>query len=326
MTESMNSLYSALSAHGLKKKDVRAVLPSWWEDEIANTPAGLQQAKLIVAKALNLKVRPLVESPPRVEFDLPAMRRFKLVKGTTEDDVEIAVALARSASKIVLSSIDHEFVRPGTAAEVRAQILATGKKWVDLEGLIEFCWSAGIPVIHLASSMMKKKMDGIAMATKGRPSIVLSSGRSYGFMLFHLAHELGHIALGHLDPNGAIVDSKIEKDTDDKEDSEREADCYALELLAGHQSNLRLKHVMRPEALAHTVVAYGEQHKIAPTHVLLNCAFNGNFWGLCTNTLKVLANAEGRSDRELISKHLYANLPSDIKEDSLGILETLVGQ
>ncbi|MHB0782013.1 ImmA/IrrE family metallo-endopeptidase [Pseudomonas putida] len=325
MTDSMKSLYSALSRHGMKKPDVRAILPAWWDDEIAETEAGLQQAKLFVAKALNLKIRPLVESPPRVEFDLPAQRRFKLAKGTTEDDVELAVALARSASKIVLSSIDHDFVRPGSAAEVRAQILATGRKWVDLEGLVAYCWQAGIPVIHLASSLMRRKMDGIAMSTKGRPSIVLSSRRVYGFMLFHLAHELGHVALGHVDANGAIVDTKIEKEPDGKDDAEREADCYALELLAGHQGNLRLTSFQKPMVLARIVTEYGKEHKIAPNHVLLNCAYNGDFWGLCSNTLKVLCEADGKSDKEVIDKHLYENLPDDIKEDNLGILGTLVG-
>ncbi|EPV8688024.1 ImmA/IrrE family metallo-endopeptidase [Pseudomonas aeruginosa] len=325
MTDTMKSLYSALGRHGLRKTDVRAILPAWWDDEIADTAAGLQQAKLFVAKALNLKIRPLVETPPRVEFDLPAERRFKLAKGTTEEHVSLAVALARSASKIVLSSMDREFTRPGSAAEVRAHILASGRRWVDLEGLVNYCWQCGIPVVHLASSLMKKKMDGIAMSTKGRPSIVLSSRRVYGFMLFHLAHELGHVALGHLEPNGAIVDTTIEKDPEGKDDAERAADGYALELLSGHQGNLRLARVQKPAALAHTVTEYGKQYQIAPSHVLLNCAYNGDFWGLCSNTLKVLCERDGSTDKQVLDRHLYENLPADIKEDNLGILGTLVG-
>ncbi|MGF6590693.1 ImmA/IrrE family metallo-endopeptidase [Pseudomonas sp. 2835] len=324
MAESIQNLYSALTAHGLKKKDVQAILPSWWEDGIAETPAGLQQAKLIVAKALNLKVRPLVEDPPRVEFDLPEMRRFKLMKGTTEDDVQLAVALARSASKLVLSAFDREFQRPDSAEEVRRQILATGRPWVDLEGLVEYCWKVGIPVIHLASSLMKRKMDGIAMATKGRPTIVLSSRKACGYLLFHLAHELGHVALGHLDPNGAIVDNNIQDDPDGKDEAERAADAYALELLAGKQAQLTLSRFVAAPVLARMAKEFGTQHAIDPTHVLLNSAHNGNFWPLCTATLGVLA--EGRKDQELIAQHLLANVQSDLKEDSLALLGTLVGQ
>lgn len=322
MTDTIQNLYSALREHGLQKKDVKAILPSWWEDAIAETPAGLQQAKLIVAKALNLKVRPLVEDPPRVEFDLPEMRRFKLVKGTTEDDVQLAVALARSASKLVLSVYDQDFQRPGSAADVRKQILATGRPWVDLEGLLEYCWGAGIPVIHLASALMKRKMDGIAMATRGRPTIVLSSRKACGYLLFHLAHELGHVALGHLDTNGAIVDNDI-NDADGKDDAERAADAYALELLTGKQPKLNLSRYYPAPVLAKLAVDFGKLHAIDPTHVVLNCAHNGNFWPLCTATLNVLA--EGRKDQEIVTKHLLSNVSKELKEDSLSLLGTLVG-
>lgn len=324
MTDTIQNLYSALNAHGLKKRDVQAILPSWWEDEIAKTPAGLQQAKLILAKALNLKVRPLVEDPPRVEFDLPEMRRFKLVKGTTEDDVQLAVALARSASKLVLSAFDHKCQQPGSAEQVRRQILSTGKPWVDLEGLLQYCWQLGIPVIHLASALMKKKMDGIAMATKGRPTIVLSSRKACGYLLFHLAHELGHIALGHLDTNGAIVDTSIQENSDSKDEAEQAADAYAIRLLAGEQARLSLSRFLPAPTLARLAEDYGRQHAIDPTHVLLNSAHNGNFWPLCTKTLGILA--EGRKDSDLISQHLFANIQDGLKEDSLSLLGNLVGQ
>lgn len=324
MTDTIQNLYSALNAHGLKKRDVKAILPSWWEDEIAKTPAGLQQAKLIVAKALNLKVRPLVEDPPRVEFDLPEMRRFKLVKGTTEDDVQLAVALARSASKLVLSAVDREFQHPGSAADVRRQILATGKPWVDLEGLLQYCWQVGIPVIHLASALMRKKMDGIAMATKGRPTIVLSSRKACGYLLFHLAHELGHIALGHLDSNGAIVDTDIQDDPAGKDEAEQAADRYAIELLAGEQARLTLGRFVPAVTLARMAEDFGMKHAIDPTHVLLNSAHNGDFWPLCTKTLGILS--EGKKDSDLISRHLFANIQDDLKEDSRSLLGTLVGQ
>lgn len=324
MTDTIQNLYSALKAHGLQKKDVKAILPGWWEDAIADTPAGLQQAKLIVAKALNLKVRPLVEDPPRVEFDLPELRRFKLTRGTTEDDVQLAVALARSASKLVLSVFDRELVKPGSAEQVRRHILSSGRPWVDLEGLLEYCWQVGIPVVHLASALMKRKMDGIAMATKGRPTIVLSSRKACGYLLFHLAHELGHVALGHLDPNGAIVDNDIQEDSNGKDEAERAADAYALELLTGKQPQLKLTSFYKAPILARMAIDYGKQHSIDPTHVVLNSAHNGNFWPLCTATLNVLS--EGRKDKDLVNKYLFDNVRSELKEDSLSLLGTLVGQ
>ncbi|NAT22097.1 ImmA/IrrE family metallo-endopeptidase [Pseudomonas syringae] len=291
MTESMQSLYSALREQGLPKSQVRALMPSWWNDDIADTAGGLQQAKFILARAFNLKLRSIAETPARIEFDLPEQRRFKLIKGTTAEDVTLAVALARSASKMTLSNINVPYTRPGSAAEIRAEILASGKRWVGLDDLLAYCWSCGIPVIHLATPLMRRKMDGIAMSTKGRPTIVLSSKKECGYLLFHLAHELGHIALGHLDDNGAIVDTEIAKSPNGKEPDEVDADNYALELLVGRSdTKLRLSRPMSAPSLARLVSNYGVANSIDPTHVVLNCAHNGNYWGLCTNTLKLLAS------------------------------------
>ncbi|PBQ22009.1 hypothetical protein CCL08_01690 [Pseudomonas congelans] len=323
MTESMQSLYSALRQQGLPKNQVRSLMPSWWHDDIADTAGGLQQAKFILARAFNLKLRSIAETPARIEFDLPEQRRFKLIKGTTAEDVTLAVALARSASKVTLANIDVPYTRPGSASEIRAQILASGKRWVGLDELLAYCWSCGIPVIHLATPLMRRKMDGIAMSTKGRPTIVLSSKKECGYLLFHLAHELGHIALGHLDDNGAIVDTEIAKSSSGKEPDEVDADNYALELLAGRSgAKLRLSRPMSAPSLAQVVSNYGVVNGIDPTHVVLNCAHNGNYWGLCTNTLKLLASE--MPDQKIVTSYLFRNLAEEIKEDSLELLRTLV--
>lgn len=323
MTESIHSLYSALKQHGIRQKDVSQMLPSWWEDEIAATASGLQQAKLIVAKALNLKIRPLIESPPRIEFDLPEMRRFKLIKGTTANDVDLAVSLARSASKIVLSSFDRMYFKPGSAKEVREEILSSGRPWVDLEDLINYCFGIGIPVIHLASSLMKKKMDGIAMMSGSRPTIVLSSKKAHGYLLFHLAHELGHIALGHLEPNGAIVDTEITKSDGERDEAEKEADNYALELLSGSLANVTLHRFVKAPELARQAIEFGTMNQIAPTHVVLNSAFNGSFWGLCNATLKILGEGKA-ADQTFITERLFRTI-DEPKEDNVELLRKLVG-
>lgn len=60
-----------------------------------------------------------------------------------------------------------------------------------------------------------------------------NSGEKYGFMLFDLAHELGHIAKGHLKASaeGVFVDRKI--DSGATADLEGEANSYAFGLMAG---------------------------------------------------------------------------------------------
>lgn len=326
MTESITSIYSTFREYGLTPEKVKSILPSWWRDEIAETQAGLQQAKIIIARALNLKLVDFLSDPAKVTFDLPDQKSFKLRKGTSEDDVILAIAIARSASKIVLSNLSEQnkFAKIDSAIDIRNKILNSGKPWVDLDSLVAYCWSIGIPVIHLSSKLIKKKMDGIAMHTKGIPTIVLSSQQKIGYLLFHLAHELGHFYLGHLNSseNDARVDAKISNDNNDA--AEQAADQYALQLLAGDQCKLSLPRLYKAETLADLAISFGSERKIDPTHVILNCAYNEGLWPLCASTLKILGNTN-ETDKETIARHLFNNISSEIKEDNLELLRTLVG-
>lgn len=329
MTESICNIYSAFKEHGLKSNQVKSLLPSWWNDKIAETPAGLQQAKIIIAKALNLKLIEFLDNPAKIVFDLPNQKSFKLRKGTSEDDVTLAIAIARSVSKLTLSNFDKKQPSPKieSALNIRTKILGSGKSWVDLDSLLDYCWSIGIPVIHLNSPLMKKKMDGVAMYTKGLPTIVLSSQKKNGYLLFHLAHEMGHFYYGHLNSstNDARVDKAIGRDKNNLDKIEQAADLYALDLLAGDQCKLNLSRFCKPEALAELAISFGLEHKIDPTHVLLNSAHNGNFWPLCTNTLKILGSRSSEIDQEVIARHLFNNISPETKEDDLELLRKLVG-
>ncbi|MFC5694525.1 ImmA/IrrE family metallo-endopeptidase [Pseudomonas sp. GCM10022186] len=320
-------LYSALRKQGLTRQKLAHILPEWWSDEIEATPSGAQQAKLYLAKALSLRIRPFSETPPRVEFDLPVERRFKRSAKTTDADIEVAVALAQSASRIALSALDREFIPPlPSAAAIRTHILGRGDNWVGLSQLLEYCWGCGIPVLHLATPLLGKKMDGIAMSIKGRPSVVLSNRRVSGFLLFHLAHELGHIALGHVAENGAIVDDEITKGDAGAERDPQEvaADRFAIELLTGNaDGRLTLQRRVFAPQLAEMAVRYGRENHIDPTHVVLNCAFNdNNIFPLCVAAANLIAGE--RTDQAAVTQAAYDNLIDGLNPDSEHLLRNLI--
>lgn len=321
-------LYSALGRQGLTRQKLAHILPEWWSPEIEATPSGAQQAKLYLAKALSLRIRPISETPPRIEFDLPTEKRFKRSAKTTDADIEVAVALAQSASRIAISALDREYLLPPpSAADIRAHILGNGNDWVGLSQLIDYCWEIGIPVLHLATPLLgKKKMDGIAMSIKGRPSIVLSNKRASGFLLFHLAHELGHIALGHVAANGAIVDDEIKNsDADTERDpQEVEADRFAIELLTGNaDGRLTLQSMMKAPRLAELAIRYGREHRIDPTHVVLNCAHNNKkLFPLCVSAANLIAG--DRSDQQTVTQAVSNNLADGLNPDSEHLLRNLI--
>ncbi|QCI15344.1 ImmA/IrrE family metallo-endopeptidase [Pseudomonas putida] len=324
----IQSIYSALHSYGLSKRNLASLMPEWWSAEIEATPGAAQRAKIYLAKALSLQIRAFSENPPRVAFDLPNEKRFKLSAKTSEDDVAVAVALAKSGSRIALNAMDGKYSPlPASAAQIRARILGGGAQWVGLKQILDLCWESGIPVLHLASPLLgRKKMDGIAMSIKGRPSIVLSNVRKQGFLLFHLAHELGHIALGHLSENGAIVDDEIKKHESEegRNYQEIEADRFAIELLTGNaDTRLTLPRLMQARPLADTAIRFGRERQIDPTHAVLNVAHNApKLFPLCVSAVKEISGQT--TDQDVVRERALGNLADGLDPDSEHLLRNLI--
>lgn len=57
----MDALYLRLEALGLDAEFVRSVvLPDWWDDEIAQNPAGYAQGLAIISRNLGIELRHLL--------------------------------------------------------------------------------------------------------------------------------------------------------------------------------------------------------------------------------------------------------------------------
>ncbi|MNF78446.1 hypothetical protein D3C84_606310 [compost metagenome] len=144
-------------------------------------------------------------------------------------------------------------------------------------------------------------------------------------MLFHLAHELGHIALGHVGANGTIVDDEIKKDDDlGKDADELAADQFAIQLLTGNaHGNLTLQHLIKAPVLARQAVQYGAEHKIDPTHIVLNCAHNDKrLFPLCVSAANFIAGES--TDQSLVSDVVFRHLQGNLKHDSEHLLRKLI--
>jgi transcriptional regulator with XRE-family HTH domain len=74
---------------------------------------------------------------------------------------------------------------------------------LTLASLLGWTWEAGIPVVPILG---RGAFAAASWSLARRPVIVLKDSRAFAaFWLFDLAHELGHIALGHVH-EGGIVD------------------------------------------------------------------------------------------------------------------------
>ncbi len=316
----MAKLYHRLSAIGLSRTYVRDVaLPEWWDDDAASSPAGYSEALLHLSRHLGLALSSLQDdSKPIVLRDFGPCK-FKKTTGTSDDDLALARAIGTRAAQLAATAMAKPYKRlPSSALEIRLQILDRGVSWVGLKELLEWCWSIGIPVVFLANFPRgAKKMQGMSAMFKGRPVIIISKQlKPTAWLLFILAHELGHIVGGHLSDGTVLVDQDVGKNERDVE--EDEANALALELLTG-TSNYQVYTSGRwPNAdeLAEVAHELGKERHIDPGHIILNYAhtMGDRFWPVANAALKKLephANAPALVRSVLAGKLDWSALPKD---------------
>lgn len=319
----MKRLYSKLQTVGYNPKYIKSLLPDWWDNEIAETPAGFQQASLILGQTFGIRAETLWTESAEPALKLPQGIRFKHRENIADDDLNVACAVAHSLARIVLKVFPIK-PRPDfylDASVLRKQLLI-GKKWITFEDVLTYCLDLGIPVIHLHHLPKKaKKMEGLAFEQSGRPVIVLTQNHPHGYALFDLAHELGHITLGHVTAEHSIVDQKIDAEADDED--ERAANRFALELLTGDPECkiVPTGRNLNGDELATSAIHYGEKNQIDPLHIVLNYAYSKNHWGAANAAInKIAKNAP--TDQEILRAALLQSLElDDLNEDDYTLLQ-----
>ena len=320
----MTPLYRRLSQVGLTRHFVRnTALPSWWDDEVAANPAGYAQGLLLLSRHLGLDLRSLQDDTVPLRLRDFGACKYKKRAGVTEDELAMARVIATRAAQLAAEAMpDAPAALPASAAEARQQILDGGAPWVGLHELLDYCWSLGVPVLHLDHfPPHAHRPDGFAARVRGRPVIVLCrKARNPAWMLFILAHELGHILLGHIEDDGALLDEHVDEASQDGE--EKEANAFAVELLTGRPDRRFVAAGRWPNAqgLADEALRIGRQTQTDPGHIVLNYAhaMGGNsFFAVANAALRLL---ESRADavalvRAKLAERLdWSRLPEDSSE------------
>lgn len=287
----MKALYAKLATFGLPRAWVRQnLLPSWWDDEAALTEAGFAEAQLHIARNSGLSISSLDASAVPAA-GASASVRFKRRSDTDPVDLEIARTLSTQLARTVAAAAAASSQNPLTALELRERLLET-RSWIDLEVLVTYCWSIGIPVLRTTNFPSgTRKPDALAIDVGGRRVIVVTNGRtSAPWLLFLVAHELGHIACGHLTPDTALVDADIDRDDVDIE--EREANAWAIALLSGKPDVAFRATSTWPNAsqLAADAQELGVRLQTDPGFIVLNYAYSmGNsFFAVANAALKLM--------------------------------------
>jgi Zn-dependent peptidase ImmA (M78 family) len=291
-TNPMSPLYGRLAEYGFSRPFVqKVVLPDWWDDEAASSPAGMAEAMMLISRHLGLDIRTL-KGEGEIRASHPLSVKLKRPANVNAEDLDLSERISAQVARLVAHGMPSPALAlPVRGGEIRERILERAPR-VGLEDLLAFCWSVGVPVVHVSSFPPGcAKPHGLALRVDGRPVIVVAWNRTHpAWLLFVVAHELGHLCLGHVADGTLLVDQKISQVTDDNE--ERAANAFALELLCGH-SGMRFSAPGRwpkAESLAEQAQELGKRHRVDPGHVVLNYAdsMGDSFWPVANAALKLL--------------------------------------
>jgi hypothetical protein len=315
---SIRDLHARLSERGFDWRFIRSfILPEWWEDEMADHEADRALAEAYIARYLGFRAEELRE--PSRELTPPKLTevRFKRYKNHVDQQVMTSAFLAQQIARTVVRNIEERLPCPElrqSAAAIRAAILRR-HEYVDLNSLLDHAWRSGIPVLHLAHVPGKgKRFDGMAAFIGQRPVVILASGRNGpAWLAFHLAHELGHLLLGHVQPGGALLDETLASESGPST-HEKEADRFACEVLTGFAEPRIADLRAKGPRLAVVAAQIGPDQGIDPGVLALIYAKSNNRWPVAQNALKLLDLESGGP--ELVREHLHRHLNEADLSDS----------
>lgn len=320
---------------GLSEELVRASLPDWWDQHDPQSPSSNAMVSLLLARRLSIDPETLLDDGVPVGFLHAGPTKFKHMRLAPGDRCDALVAFAQGVTRIVLSMMPAGGARalPSDAATLRAAILESGSSFVGFGDVLTLCWSLGVPVLHLR--LFPARTKGVtAMAVRLRDRHAILVARETGLpaqYMFHIAHELGHIALGHLSNASTIVDADPndsenapEELIDDEE--ERQADAFAQLLLTGSPSFTVVSDQLGTNGsrsgtvseLARLSVQVGRAYGIDPGHVVLCFGYSTGAWPMAMAAARKVQDQE-EAPGTLVNRVLWQQLgDAAMPHDSAG--------
>jgi Zn-dependent peptidase ImmA (M78 family) len=301
----VETLYERLSAIGLPEKFIREqALPDWWDKEFEDTPGSVVEAAAYISRRLNLDITSLLEPSATPIFKQSCAAKLKNKQGIVTQELYNAHCIAARIAEMAAFACIEEFKLQEEAALIVRNTILENREFVDLEGLLKFCWNSGIPVVYFDGfPKSQEKFKGMVAFFDHRPVIIISLNQtSEARFLFILAHELGHIIKGHSN-NRIFTDENFLLSNPDIE--EVEASRYAVELLLGKPDiGYYFPSYLEALQMANYARQISVRDKVDPGAVILNNAWNKAasvatlkeermIWAIADQSLKII---EGNAD------------------------------
>ena len=294
ISSSTDGLVSVMQRAGLNREVIQAAWPSWWSNELAEDPSGQAELRFSLARRLGLSPKSLLRE--RAEFLWQDEACFKHL--STEDPAKRATltSFGIAIGQLLVRATPQAYSLVGVdALSLRKMVLAC-RESVDLVGLLSVCWAVGIPVIHLQIfPLATKSMHAMVVRIGERYAILLGRDASYPApVAFSLAHELGHILLGHLSDAPALVELKDPATSNGSDIQETEADQFGLILLtASPKPSIQTTHGdFNASSLARAALKAAPQHGVEAGTLALIIAHALDKWPVAMTALKFIYDSK----------------------------------
>lgn len=308
---------------------IDAAWPEWWSTAADASPSALADAKFSVARKLGLDPRSLLdEGEPR--FIWKDASKYKNFTGTPAEQAAITSFGTAFARQLIAATPPTgqtlEGQAPGT---LRALLLQDGRPFVMLQSLLALCWGVGIPVVHLrVYPLPAKRMCAMAVRVDDRYAILLARDSEYPApVAFHLAHEIGHIALSHVEADSALIDMASPDEQPEKDQEETEADRFALALLTGTpEPEIEVQGTGRSaRELARQVLTVGPAHQIEPGTLALCYGHATGRWPVAIQALSHIYPSKHPA-WEAVNRTAHNRMEwSNLTDDTTSYVQALMG-
>lgn len=296
MTEA-GRLRNRLKAIGLSDPAIQAAWPEWWSDAADPSPSARLELRFSIARKLGLDPHSLLDEEVAPRFVWRDEARFKHLSGESDAERAAITSFGRALGSLLVSATPSPIgtIAQASASDLRSMALRS-HQFVRLLDLLSLSWSVGLPVVHLrVFPGVRKRMAAMAVSVADRHAILLAKDSMYPpHIAFYLAHELAHIALGHVAKDTAIVDLESELPASEAADPEEiEADRFALELLTGRSDPqvLPVSRVYNAPGLADAALKSGPALRIEPGTLALCFGYSTQNWAVANSAMKFIYSA-----------------------------------
>ena len=238
MKDDANQLKNRLKSVGLSDSAINAAWPTWWSSAADASASAQTELRFSIARKLGLDPHSLLEDGEQPRFIWRGGTRFKHLSGEGALERSAITSFGAALGRLLVAATPGTgYLGPFNAADLRAMVLQR-QQYVRLLDLLSICWSIAIPVVHLRIfPYSQKRMSAMSVRVEERSVIMMGKDSMYPPQIaFYLAHELAHVALGHLSNEAIVVDLETSTLALSKDDPEElAADAFALELLTGEK-------------------------------------------------------------------------------------------